>query len=310
MKRLSNFLLTILSSSLSTFLFISNALHAQPIDTDPSSKAIDGISNIAASIAADSFAPMTHYNDGSYIISIVPAYFTIQNAYDDPEIKGNDLKGCGGGAGLGYATSDRTMFYAVIAYMHLDGKLTAAFYKGLVDGDFSMKVDYSIISLYTGIGYDLIESHSTSLPLFAGIFIQKFDGSGILPKYLTTELSVDSSSSLFGISLGIAPSYKFKDMFKITPYYLFSYSINEPYASAKIVDTSNPFFPISTEYDLSTNNVNTSMVGLSLTWLGTKLVSVSLSLGGWMRNETSWYNETFLNGLQMKSAILVVSFSN
>ncbi|HQG43449.1 MAG TPA: hypothetical protein PLE64_12135 [Spirochaetota bacterium] len=97
-------------------------------------------------------------------------------------------------------------------------------------------------------------------------------------------------------------------MFKITPYYLFSYSLNEPDATAKIVNTI-PLLPDSFEYDLQTDNVKASMIGLSLTWLSSKSLSLSLSVGGWIRNETSRYNETFLNGLQMKSTVLVVSFS-
>lgn len=240
----------------------------------------------------------------------MPAYFTVQKAYDDPEINGKDLKGYGAGLGFGYATSDRMLVYGIAAYMHLDGKLSSVFYKGLDSNEYQMKVDYSVIALYTGVGYDLVESNEFSLPLFAGIFIQKYDGKGSLPEISNTRLSVDSSSSLFGISFGVAPSYTFYDMFRITPYYLFSYNLNKPEATATITNTTNPMLPVSFEYDLSTNNVKASMVGLALTWLSSKSVSLSLSLGGWLRNETSWYNKTFLNGLQMKSAVVVVSFSN
>ncbi len=291
------------------FCFIATSNYAQTVDLDPVSKTIDGITNIAASIVADSFVPMTHYNDNNYTISIIPAYFSIQKAYDDPEIKGKDLKGYGGGAGFGYATNNRIMFYGIAAYMQFDGKLTGSFYKGITNDSFTMYVDYSITALYTGIGYDLVESESFSLPLFTGIFVQHYNGSGSLPEYLNTRLSVDSSSNLFGFSIGIAPSYKYNDMFKITPYYLFSYSLNEPDATAKIVNTTIPLLPVSFEYDLHTDNVKASMIGLTLTWLSSKSLSLSLSVGGWIRNETSWYNETFLNGLQMKSAVLVVSFS-
>ncbi len=96
-------------------------------------------------------------------------------------------------------------------------------------------------------------------------------------------------------------------MFKITPYYLLSYSLNEPDATAKITNT---MLPVPIEYNISTDNVRVSMVGLTLTLLTSKSVALSISLGGWIRNETSWYNKTFLNGLQMKSAIVVISFSN
>ncbi|MEW6527587.1 MAG: hypothetical protein AB1444_13110 [Spirochaetota bacterium] len=283
-------------------------LFAQSIDLDPSAKTIDGITNIAASIVADSFVPMTHYNKDNYMVSIVPAYFTVQKAYDDPEIKGKDLKGYGAGAGFGYATSDRMLIFGIAAYMHFDGRLSSAFYKGLDANNYQMKVDYSIISLYSGIGYDVVESSEFSLPLFAGIFIQKYNGTGTLPEISNIKLSVDSSATLFGVSFGIAPSFKYDDLFKITPYYLVSYSLNKPEATAKITTTVP--FPISENYDVPTKNVKASMVGLALTWLSSKSVSLSLSLGGWIRNEMSWYNKTFLNGLQMKSAVLVVSFNN
>lgn len=289
-------------------VLLPHSLFAQSIDLEPSAKAVDGITNIAASIVADSFVPMTHYNKDNYIVSIVPAYFTVQKAYDDPEINGKDLKGYGAGLGFGYATSDRMLVYVIAAYMHFDGKLSSAFYKGLDSNEYQMKVDYSVMALYTGMGYDLVESNEYSLPLFTGIFIQKYNGKGSLPEISNTRLSVDSSSSLFGISFGIAPSYTYHEMVTITPYYLFSYSLNKPDATAKITNTTNPMLPISIEYDLSTENVKASLLGLALTWKSSKSVSLSLSLGGWIRNETSWYNKTFLNGLQMKSAIVVVSF--
>jgi hypothetical protein len=289
-------------------LLVPHTIFAQTINLDPSAKTIDGITNIAASIVVDSFVPMTHYNEDNYVVSIVPAYFTVQKAYDDPEINGNELKGYGAGTGFGYATSDRMLIYGIAAYMHFDGRLSSAFYKGLDANNYQMKVDYSIISLYSGIGYDVVESSSFSLPLFAGIFIQKYNGTGSLPEISNTKLSVNSSATLFGVSLGIAPSFKYNDLFKITPYYLVSYSLKKPEATAKITTTVP--FTMTANYDVPTKNVKASMVGLALTWLSSKSISLSLSLGGWIRNETPWYNKTFLNGLQMKSAVLVVSFSN
>jgi hypothetical protein len=129
-------------------VLLPHSLFAQSIDLEPSAKAIDGITNIAASIVADSFVPMTHYNKDNYIVSIVPAYFTVQKAYDDPEINGKDLKGYGAGLGFGYATSDKMLVYGIAAYMHFDGKLSSAFYKGLDSNEYQMKVDYSVIPLY------------------------------------------------------------------------------------------------------------------------------------------------------------------
>lgn len=307
MKQRTRYGIFIIFLAIIVILF-SNTLFAQTIDLDPSAKTIDGITNIAASIVADSFVPMTHYNEDNYMVSIVPAYFTVQKVYDDPEINGNDVKGYGAGTGFGYATSDRMLIYGIAAYMHFDGRLSSAFLKGLDANIYQMKVDYSIISLYSGIGYDVVESSEFSLPLFAGIFIQKYNGTGSLPEILDTKLSVDSSATLFGVSFGIAPSFKYNDLFKITPYYLVSYSLNKPDATAKITTTAP--FPITANYDVPANNIKASMVGMALTWLSSKSVSLSLSLGGWLRNETSWYNKTFLNGLQMKSAVLVVSFSN
>ncbi len=289
-------------------LCIHSIVYAQSIDLDPASKTIDGISNIAASIVADSFVPMTHYNKDNYMVSIVPAYYTVQKAYDDPQVEGKDLKGFGAGAGFGYATSDRLLIYGIAAYMHIDGKLLSTFYEGLNSSEYPMDVNYSIFSVYSGLGYDIIESEAFSLPVFTGIFFQKYNGTGSLPEILNTRLSVDSSGTLFGVSFAIAPSFKYNDLFKITPYYLFSYSLNEPDASAKITTTVP--FNISTSYELSTSHVKSSMAGLALTWLSSKSVSLSLSLGGWIRNETSWYNKKFLDGLQIKSAVLVVSFNN
>lgn len=61
MKKFPNYSLIIIFG-LFIWLNSLNNVYAQTIDLDPSSKTIDGITNIAASIVADSFVPMTHYS--------------------------------------------------------------------------------------------------------------------------------------------------------------------------------------------------------------------------------------------------------
>ncbi len=113
-----------------SFISICTALAAQTIvfDTSLSEKAVKGIVNVTSSIISDSFTPMTHYDRGDWIVTAVPAYFEIDRVFDDPDLRGNDLKGWAAGIGGGYAISDRLMAYCVITAMNIDGTIEAPDY--------------------------------------------------------------------------------------------------------------------------------------------------------------------------------------
>ncbi len=300
---------TLLSAASATF--IMNAAAAQSIDLNSSSRAIDGISNIASSIISDSFVPMTHYKGGDINISAVPAYFRVDRAYDSPGVSGDDLSGYAAGLGAGYAHSSRLMFYGIAGFMRITGGLESAFYTGLTDESFKMDTEYSVFSLNAGAGYDLVESGSFSIPVYLGLSFQYYSGSGKLPSYSafnsTASLSIESSGLLAGISAGIAPSYKLMDTFVFTPYFLYTFSFNsaESEARTELRGTISQ----RDEHSLGTSPFRKGMIGFAFTWKSSRSLSFSVSAGGWIRDAGSWYNDEFLNGLEMKSAVVAVSYS-
>ncbi|HMB20651.1 MAG TPA: hypothetical protein VKQ10_06255, partial [Spirochaetota bacterium] len=211
-------------------LFTIPAFAVDIVDTSAAEKGVDGIANVASSIIADSFVPMTHYNDEDLVVTLVPAYFDIQKAYDDPEVEGKDLTGYSAALGAGYALSDRCMAYGVLAHMNIKGDMKGKFYPELISTDeLTMATDYSLTALYGGLGFDLLDDNSTfSIPVYAGIFVERYDVSVSIPETNNVKFNADDTGYLYGGSLAVALSWKIMEMFKLTPYYLYSISFNKP----------------------------------------------------------------------------------
>ena len=281
------------------------------VDTSIAEKGVDGIANVASSIIADSFVPMTHYNDEDLVVTLVPAYFDIQKAYDDPEVEGKDLTGYSAALGAGYALDDRWMLYGVLAHMNIKGDMEGKFYPDLAPAtEYTLNTDYSLTALYGGMGFDLLGDNSTfSIPVYAGLFVERYDVSLSLPveSVTGTRVTADDTGYLYGGSLAVALSWKIMEMFKLTPYYLYSMSFNKPEITAKASMTVP--FSYTASQTMTMDRVNTRMAGLALTWMTTDAFSVSISLGGWLTSATGWYNEKFLNGLEMKSIVVALSYS-
>jgi hypothetical protein len=306
MKRLSRWTAVVLLPAF--ILLFSLSIFAQQWDSSVAEKGVDGIANVASSIIADSFVPMTHYNHEDLVITLVPAYFDIQKAYDDPEVGGKDLTGYSAALGAGYALSDRCMAYGVLAHMNIKGDMEGKFYPELSNEKYRLKTDYSLTALYGGMGFDLLGDNSTlSIPIYAGVFVERYDVSLSLPEESGYRVTADDTGYLYGGSLAVALSWKIMEMFKLTPYYLYSISFNKPEITAK-ASTSVPF-PYTKSQTMTMDRVNAGMAGLALTWMTTDAFSVSVSLGGWLTSQTGWYNEKFLDGLEMKSIVVALSYT-
>lgn len=301
----------------------SQVISADIFEKEITGKTVDGLMNVSASIVKDSFVPMTHWNEKEYLITVVPAYFQINKAYDDPDVKGKDLKGWAAGIGGGYALNKRILFYGIFAVQNIKGKLSGKMYKDpipVIEAD----MKYRLFSFTPGIGYEVLPGKWLSIPVFFGPSIQHYKLDVDLPRETETiasttnsiEVNATGSGILYGLSGGFAISAKILDKLKITPYYLYMRSFNKPEANANITFTTTTTFPItmtqpeSFTESLDTEKVNASMIGLSVTLVSTKNLSFSASVGGYITSETGWYNKKFLNGLQMKSIVLAVTYMN
>ena len=288
-------------------------------------KTVDGLMNVSSSIVKDSFVPMTHWQEKEFLVTAVPAWFKINKAYDDPEVKGKDLTGWSAALGGGYALNKRLLVYGILAGQSIKGNLYGKMYRDPVPA-VKAEMNYKTFFLAPGAGFELLPGKWLSIPVFLGPFIQHYKLNVDLPDetyYDTTtstdtsiKISASGSGILYGVTGGFAVSARILDTLKITPYYLYMRSFNKPEAEADIEATASVTFPIPTTYtdsateSLETENLNASMIGLTATLASSSNLSFSVSIGGYITSETGWYNEKFLNGLQMKSIVLGVTYTN
>ena len=211
------------------FLLSAAPLSSQSInfDTTLSEKAVKGISNISSSLIADSLTPMTHYEKGNWTISLIPAYFSVDRAFDDPDLRGDDLRGWAAGLGGGYAVTDSLMAYAIFSALKIEGTIEARDYN-----NYTFDTEFSLYTMNAGLGYDLVSGRSTwSLPLYIGTSIQHYradiDLSPVPGAYaapMDVELSGDGF--IYALTAGFAISKEFFGKVRLTPYFLYLYSFN------------------------------------------------------------------------------------
>ncbi|MBN2040058.1 MAG: autotransporter outer membrane beta-barrel domain-containing protein [Spirochaetes bacterium] len=315
--------------SLSVFFLIipfssafSQTIDPHSYEKEITGRIVDGLMNISASTVKDSFVPMTHWRENEYLLTIVPAYCSINKAYDDPEVKGKDLKGWSAALGGGYALNKRLLLYGIAAGQSIKGNLYGKMYKDPIPA-VEAEMGYRSLFLSPGAGFEFLPGKWLSIPVFFGPFIQHYkintDSSySETVSYTETSIHVSTAGSgiLYGVTGGFAASAKILNKLKITPYYLYMKSFNKPEADADIDVTTSVTLPTSitdtesSTESLATEYINASMIGLSATLVSTNNLSFSASVGGYITSETGWYNEKFLNGLQMKSIVLAVTYTN
>ncbi|HON77774.1 MAG TPA: hypothetical protein PK544_04735 [Spirochaetota bacterium] len=314
MRKTMHFLqINTISISFLMLVLVSAPLTAQSIifDTGLSEKAVKGISNISSSLIADSFTPMTHYGAGDWTISLIPAYFSVDRAFDDPDLRGDDLRGWAAGLGGGYAISDSLMAYTIFSAMKIQGTIEAVDYS-----NYTFDTAFSLYTLNAGLGYDLISGRSTwSIPLYFGGSIQRYsadiDLSPIPGAYVDPmNVTLTGDGFLYALTAGFAISKEFFGRVRVTPYFLYLYSFNSADITAHATQTVTIPIPgtISRDFDLSIDRINAKMIGLTATLLSEKSWSISASIGGILTSSTGWYNEHFLDGLKMKSIVIAASY--
>lgn len=283
-------------------------------ESDISKDAVSGLTNISSSIISDSFSPMTHYSKGDYTASLVPAYFSVKRLSDSGELRSDDLKGMAGGIGAGYALNGRLMTYAIFTGMAMNGEVTSKDFP-----DYTADTDYSLYSLAAGMGFDILDLSSWSLPVYLGFILQRYDIEIIPPSYqtawmtwtLAASVKITGSDFLYGPTAAVALSGQFMDYLRITPYFLYYRSINKPELTARVKAASSlPLSPdVSEDYNFNIDEINASMFGLTFTYISSDSLSFSLSAGGLISSGSGFYNEKFLDGLEMTSIVIVITYS-
>lgn len=272
-------------------------------DKDVTTRAVDGIVNVTSSIISDSFTPMTHFSTGNWTVSVVPAYFDISRVFDDPDVRGHDLRGFSLGLGGGYALTDRWMAYGIAAFLKTAGTLKGEFYGP--GTDYRVKVDYSLYSFHGGIGYEIIEDDKWSMPVFGGLSLQGYNADIAFPEPdANTDATVSGSGVIAGINIGIALSRTIYNYFRITPYFLFIQSFNKPELEADLIVGG---FPIPGQ-TVSMKAITAGMLGLNCSIIPSDSFSVNFSLGGLFSSGTRFYNRVFLDGLEMLSIVVSVTY--
>ncbi|HPA73343.1 MAG TPA: hypothetical protein PKY31_13800, partial [Spirochaetota bacterium] len=278
-------------------------------------KAVNGLKAVSSSVVSDTFTPMTHYRAGEWSVTAVPAYIIVDRACDDPELEGDDLAGYAGGAGAGYAFTERIMVYVIYAGMRFDGGLRGNGYAGLPLAEYAMDVDYSLHSLFAGAGIDLVgDNGSWSVPLFIGASLQRYDVAvdfplsyNIVPfPAYSHEARVTGSGFLYGVTAAVAVSRNLGCV-RVTPYFLYMRSLNKPELEATVHITQPPEAPFTR--DVNAGTVTASMPGLRISCAAGSGWSFFVSAGGFLSSRIAPLGEGLAGGLKVKTIAAGVSYS-
>lgn len=295
-----------LSLHIKVFLFVLLFFLSLPLQAQDymgvTSKAVNGIASISSSIISDSFVPMTHYDEGEWTGTFVPAYFKITRAYDDPKLKGSGLDGFALGFGGGYALTDRFMAYTIFSYMGIEGGIQPAEgnYQGL-----TVKTDYSLLNVNAGLGFDFLEGGKWSAPVFIGLGLQYFDVNLDFPVLSLLEAEAKGDGLIGSFNLGISASRMFYNYIRVTPYYLFMVGFNRPVIDVSA--TNNLGLPQQVQ-SVKMDTIIAGMLGVAISFVPTKALSISLSVGGLLTSSSQFYNRLFLDGTEMFSLVVAVTY--
>ncbi len=277
-------------------------------------KAVNGLEAVSSSVVADTFTPMTHYRAGEWSVAAVPAYIIVDRACDDPELEGDGLAGYAGGAGAGYAFTERIMAYVIYAGMRFEGGLRGSGYAGLPLAEYAMDVDYSLHSLFAGAGIDLVGDNARwSVPIFIGASLQRYDVAvdfplsyNIVPfPAYSHEARVTGSGFLYGVTAAVAVSRNLGCV-RVTPYFLYMRSLNTPELEAAVHITEPPTAPFTRDVDAGI--VTASMPGLRISCAAGSGWSFFVSAGGFLSSRIAPLGEGLAGGLKVKTIAAGVSY--
>lgn len=299
------------------FLFLLSVMtvSAQSYDAKIVNSAVEGIVSVANIVVSDTFVPMTHYCEGEWSTTAVGAYMTVEQLYDNPELKGDDFSGWGWGIGGGYAVSSTFMCYAIYSGLIFNGDIAGTSYDGLAGGKYEMNAKYSMHALFAGAGFDFFGGNARwSFPLYAGIGIQRYDvsidfpftySSIVPPITYRHDADVSGSGFLYGGTFAMALSGKIWRL-QITTYLLYFWTINKPDLEAS-VHQSDPVVDNFT-HEVETGRVSVLTPGLQISGIITPGLSATLSLGGFLASKFELFNNNMSHGLKVDSVAVGITY--
>ncbi len=209
-------------------VFCLNGLSAQtnPIESEVIDQTISGIESIARAVISAAFTPLTDYDKGDLLFIGSPGFIKIRDVYQSPSIKGDPLYGGTLGVGAGYALGDRLMVYSIFTGLYAGGVLTGS-YGG--SGEQEAAAGMGFYSLFSGFGYEVIESEYFSLPVYiglnTGIITLNLDYPEMDEGIYSFKGSTKGSDFLAGVSGGVAAKFKYRQ-FSLSPYFLYMVNFN------------------------------------------------------------------------------------
>ncbi|MFP4565043.1 MAG: hypothetical protein ACLFNX_00985 [Spirochaetaceae bacterium] len=281
--------------------------------SDATEEAVSAITGVAEMIIADSFSPMTGFDEGELRFVVSPALFQIDQVHEDPEVGSDNLGGWSVGAGVASARSDRLLLYGIASAMRITGAVELEPYDG-VDQRVGADIDYSLASLLGGVGYELYESRMLSIPAFIGPQLLYYSGN-VEPETVesggyTVESSLSGTGLIPAVSGGIAAALEILGTVKITPYVLGLVGLSGTALDAQITATRPNPPNLDTEEDVSVDPTVAAMFGLDMGYHSAAGWSVSLALGDLIAYFTGAGNTVANDGLEMRPLILIVAYSN
>ena len=269
---------------------------------------IEGVENIAVSVIQSAFTPMSDYEEGDLLFIASPGYFTFDQVYKDPEVSTDDGSGYTFGAGAGYAVSDRVLLYGILSGLSLNGTLDSEFY-GSGEGNVSADLSFLYFSLFTGAGYEVLESRYLNIPVFAGLNCGYYSLQADMDPYIagpvTTTVSLDGSGMLAGVSGGIAADIHIGGV-SLVPYYLYMMNFNGTELDARI-SAKNGMIPLGSLSE--SHNVDPYRGGMLGFSAGYRMKS------GWgfsfsLKNLLPLFEDDSDDANDMTSIIFAVSYAN
>lgn len=134
--------------------------------------------------------------------------------------------------------------------------------------------------------------------------MQYFDLSLDFPTILSSDAYATGSEVIGTFNLSIAASRMFFNYIKVTPYYLFMVGFNRPSIQVSATSGGIPTPAQSVKMD----TIVAGMLGLSISFVPTKALSVSISIGGLLTSSSQFYNRLFLSGTEMLSLVMAVTY--
>lgn len=273
---------------------------------------LDAAINTANLVASDAPMPMTQFQKNDWRLAVSPvlfkvdqATFTSEGSGGGADFRGENLKGYGGSLTFGYAFADRWQVFGIFSGISMSGNLVGKTPATAVSDQHRLEGRNSYLVLASGVGYELLEEHSTwSATLYAGLSLQRYASNLISDSIDNTQpdTRIDGSGVLLGTTSGVQATYLMTEKFSLSPYFFLLSPFSKPKVSVEVTDTNgNSAFTQGQTISGEIGDGFFIIPGCNLTY---KPWNLGLNLSGLI---TSFYSKQIYEGLALTK--LSISYS-